>query len=287
MDHKETRTAAHAKRQRLKEIVERLGPEATPARIREEAYRVGFGPINGHMLILVRNELWPDRAKHAGGRTNASKITALCLPLSVDSVARCPLCKSHLLRIRTVDRLVDGNIVRGRICKRCGHAFRTVEPDKGEPVHARRRLARLATEKECSKCKRVLPVACFSKKANDADLYRSSCKECLNRMRAEANWKTILKRHELTAGDYQAMFDAQGGRCCICRSNRFDAGRKGHSPYRFLRIDHCHETDKVRGLLCDKCNLGLGNFNDDPQWLRAAAAYLERHHPEASKPRDT
>ncbi|MBM4125192.1 MAG: hypothetical protein FJ246_09625 [Nitrospira sp.] len=279
MDHKPPQHPAHSKRQRLKEIVERLGPRATPAQIREEAYRVGFGPINGHMLISARNELWPDRVKHGGGRTEASE-TVFCLPLSADSVARCPLCASHLLRIRAVYRLADENIVRGRICKSCGHAFRTVEPDSGQCVHPRRLLAKVAIEKECSKCKRVLPVAYFSKKANDVDLYRSSCKECQNKMRAEANWKTILTRHGLTAHDFQAMFDAQGGRCGICRANGCDVGRKGHSPYRFLRIDHCHRTGKVRGLLCDKCNLGIGNFNEDPQWLEVAAAYLRRHQQE-------
>lgn len=276
MDHKAPQHPVRLKRERLKRIVERLGPQAAPAQIREEAYRVGFGPINGHMLIGVRNELWPNRPKHAGGRTNASGSTALCLPLSADSVASCPQCGSHLVRIRAMYRQVDGNIARKRICKSCGHAFRTVEPDSGRCLHCRRLLAKAAIEKECSKCKRVLPVSFFSKKANDAELYRSSCRECLNKARAEAYWRTILKRHGLSASEYQALLDTQDGRCAICRSSGGDAGRKGHTIYRFLRIDHCHRSGKVRGLLCDKCNLGIGNFNDDPQWLEAAVAYLRR-----------
>lgn len=43
-----------------------------------------------------------------------------------------------------------------------------------------------------------------------------------------------------------------------------------------LRVDHCHTTGKFRGLICDKCNLGIGHFADNPSLLRAAADYLER-----------
>ena len=39
-------------------------------------------------------------------------------------------------------------------------------------------------------------------------------------------------------------------------------------------IDHCHETGKVRGLLCSKCNIALGNFDDDIETLKRAISYL-------------
>lgn len=57
--------------------------------------------------------------------------------------------------------------------------------------------------------------------------------------------------------------EAKGMGCAICQS---------HDS---LAIDHCHKSGKVRGVLCGKCNRGLGNFLDDPQLLRAAALYLE------------
>lgn len=68
---------------------------------------------------------------------------------------------------------------------------------------------------------------------------------------------------------YEALLAAQDGRCAICRTD--DWPGKDHRPH----VDHCHETGRVRGLLCDFCNRGLGLFGDDPARLRAAADYLE------------
>jgi hypothetical protein len=72
------------------------------------------------------------------------------------------------------------------------------------------------------------------------------------------------RRYGLKLEDYRALVKNQGNACAICK--RSD---------RPLVVDHCHVTRKVRRLLCNKCNVGLGCFNDDPALLRAAAAYLE------------
>jgi Autographiviridae endonuclease VII len=69
----------------------------------------------------------------------------------------------------------------------------------------------------------------------------------------------------LSLHDYKALLATQGGACAVCRKK---------SP-RTLCVDHCHATKKVRRLLCHRCNLGIGQFNDDPRLLRLAAAYLE------------
>lgn len=68
------------------------------------------------------------------------------------------------------------------------------------------------------------------------------------------------------------MVLAQGDRCAICGS--LDIGVIGQANW---PIDHDHNTGKVRGLICNFCNKGLGNFKDDPSILRAAAEYLERN----------
>jgi len=61
----------------------------------------------------------------------------------------------------------------------------------------------------------------------------------------------------------------RAGGCRICGA-KGGAGRHGQ-----LHIDHCHETGRVRGVLCHGCNIALGYFRSDPNLLRAAIAYLE------------
>jgi hypothetical protein len=67
------------------------------------------------------------------------------------------------------------------------------------------------------------------------------------------------------------MFDAQHGLCAICRKPP-----KGGSRTRVLHVDHCHETNTVRGLLCTTCNSGLGALGDNEAGLLRALHYLHR-----------
>lgn len=78
----------------------------------------------------------------------------------------------------------------------------------------------------------------------------------------------LLRRYGITHAQYENMYRKQGGKCKICREPVNVAGRR-------LAVDHCHNTGKVRGLLCNKCNSGIGWFRDDPALLRRAAGYLE------------
>ena len=79
----------------------------------------------------------------------------------------------------------------------------------------------------------------------------------------------IVKVYGLTLDDYDEMYEQQEGRCKICGIEE-----KYVSKQRF-HIDHCHETGRVRGLLCSKCNKGLGLFKDNANFLREAAKYIE------------
>lgn len=74
------------------------------------------------------------------------------------------------------------------------------------------------------------------------------------------------KRYGLSTAQFDAFVLGQEGRCAICRAE-----------LRKLNVDHCHDSERVRGLLCTTCNTGLGKFGDDPTVLRRAAAYLEAH----------
>lgn len=277
------------KRARLKEIVSRMGPDATPAAIREEAYRVGFGAVNSALLIFVRNELWPERERHSGGSPKGCRPTELIAEPSGAGPIACPSCGSERTLVKNVYRRqgarksrtgerLPNSVWRSRECARCQFRFGTVS-NPGETTKNRRRLLHIAaTEKECSKCRRVLPVSCFGKREGDYELYRSSCKECSNRARAEAGHRNNLKRHGMTPETYDAMLQSQQGLCAICKKPGNGKGQK-HRP---LCIDHCHTSGKVRGLLCDRCNLGLGNFDDDIGLFQRVIEYLRRDVPEVS-----
>lgn len=85
--------------------------------------------------------------------------------------------------------------------------------------------------------------------------------------RAEkARWARVKKEYGLSELDVEKMLDKQNFQCVICSKN-IQAG---------YHIDHCHSTNKVRGLLCQKCNQAIGLFDEDEKRMQNAASYLKR-----------
>ena len=78
-----------------------------------------------------------------------------------------------------------------------------------------------------------------------------------------------LAKYGITPEDRQAFFDRQGGICPICL-DVLKAGRKG------MQVDHDHTRGRVRGLLCQPCNILLGDFREVAQYFRAAVVYLQK-----------
>jgi Recombination endonuclease VII len=87
-----------------------------------------------------------------------------------------------------------------------------------------------------------------------------------------AKQRARLRERGMSVSEYDRMVAAQNGVCAICRrqSRSVRCGKVLR-----LSVDHDHVTGRVRGLICNRCNMGLGNFDDEPAFLRAAAAYLE------------
>jgi hypothetical protein len=77
----------------------------------------------------------------------------------------------------------------------------------------------------------------------------------------------LRSRNGVTLEEYGFFFDAQGGVCAICEQSPAEG--------KFLSVDHCHDTKRIRGLLCRNCNLALGNLKDDPDLIMRAAMYME------------
>ena len=75
------------------------------------------------------------------------------------------------------------------------------------------------------------------------------------------------RRYGITLEEQEQLLTEQNGVCAICGEIR---GKRG------LVIDHDHNTKAVRGWLCGKCNMGLGLFDDNPDWLEQAAEFLRR-----------
>ena len=105
----------------------------------------------------------------------------------------------------------------------------------------------------------------------------TACKVQLNKKRRIEDRENVLaierrsklkNTYGLTPEQYDVMLEAQGSCCAIC-----DAKKPGGRTKLFF-IDHCHTTGKVRGLLCMRCNTGLGLFLDNPRFLSKAIDYL-------------
>jgi len=78
----------------------------------------------------------------------------------------------------------------------------------------------------------------------------------------------VLKRkYGIDLEEYNRMFAEQEGKCAICGIHQSEYKKA-------LSVDHCHETDHVRGLLCLKCNAAIGLLNDDIENLKCAMLYL-------------
>jgi hypothetical protein len=153
------------------------------------------------------------------------------------------------------------------------------------------------TSASCRACKQVKELAEFSTpNISERGLHWGSCRACrqdkskaetagrtdavrMKRAQWVKQWRdrlplgvrrekerdSNLRRYGLNAGRYDAMCAAQNGQCAIC----------GQSSDKNLHVDHCHTTGAVRGLLCGKCNTAIGQFDEDPQRMYAAIAYLQ------------
>ena len=153
--------------------------------------------------------------------------------------------------------------------------------------------------KKCTLCEMTFPATTKyfykyngAKKHNDG--LRYSCKKC-DKLRADAyrkknkekhaaakkvyqrahkdkmrNWRLMWK-YGIDSEEYDRILRSQNGVCAICEQpeTHLSHGRIVH-----LSVDHDHDTGKVRGVLCNACNKGLGHFRDDVKLLKTAIRYI-------------
>jgi hypothetical protein len=127
--------------------------------------------------------------------------------------------------------------------------------------------------KLCLTCHQHLPLDAFRPyKTGKSTGLRNHCIECVRARQRSVAYHTKrrisahLRLYKLTSEHYARLLLAQDGKCAICLQ-----------PCRsrtLLCVDHDHDTGAVRGLLCSRCNAGLGQFQDSPDVLARARAYL-------------
>jgi hypothetical protein len=84
----------------------------------------------------------------------------------------------------------------------------------------------------------------------------------------------LLRRYGITLEQYNALLAAQGGLCACCHSK--DIGRKGSRAGLTLFVDHAHASGLIRGLVCHKCNVGIGSLGDTAAGVQRALLYLTK-----------
>lgn len=152
--------------------------------------------------------------------------------------------------------------------------------------------------KNCRYCKEDLSYTSFPKNKTTKDGLSYYCKSCcvkktmesrnrektINPLTGRTNYKkkyneypvyskeyiknnTLKKKYNITLDIYNQMLIDQNNTCAIC-------SRHANELPKSLDVDHCHNTGKVRGLLCGKCNMGIGYFQDNVDIINKALVYI-------------
>lgn len=141
------------------------------------------------------------------------------------------------------------------------------DPVKKAQFQHRQAAKRRGSTKVCIRCGEEKAEEEFRKK-NDRPSQRfrrsSYCHPCRALVHKEYQLRTT---YGLSLREFEAMVEAQGGRCAIC-------GNEPDYKRAYLCVDHDHETGRNRGLLCVRCNALIGNALEDSVILAIAAEYL-------------
>lgn len=156
--------------------------------------------------------------------------------------------------------------------------------------------------KHCNGCDTTKELSEFGKDRHTPDGLCWKCKDCRNAYLREYNKKNpeiikkirennkkwrqeyykrpeiqrknrnaqLKKDYGISLEEYENILESQGGVCAIC------SGDEISNRNRFLCIDHCHDSNKIRGILCNRCNRAIGLFKDNPEILMKATKYLEK-----------
>jgi len=139
------------------------------------------------------------------------------------------------------------------------------------------------------KCRRYSKKSYYKnikkRRANSRNYYKLHKHECnrkgairrrlwRQKNREKAHSQSRKEKYGITEKQFQSMLKDQKGRCAICRCKEIIID-KNTGKVKTLSVDHNHKTNKIRKLLCHRCNLGIGIFKDSWKLLQAASSYLK------------
>lgn len=139
----------------------------------------------------------------------------------------------------------------------------------------------------CISCGNARDTDEFYKRLDSPDGLRNECRQCRikeshqyyflhHKKQKQAHndlyhkktrHEIIFKKYGLRKEEYERLSVSQNDCCAICYKQM----------KWYLHVDHNHQTNKIRGLLCQNCNVGIGYFKENPELLRSAIAYLLKH----------
>lgn len=154
--------------------------------------------------------------------------------------------------------------------------------------------------KQCTRCKEVKSLDQFNKDKKTKSGFTYHCKSCVayycktrngkvdrnhintqNRLWKQANpdkvrAQQIKQNFGLSYNEYIQKLENQKNSCAICKTPLIPFGSINDTD-KISNVDHCHTTNKIRGLLCRKCNTALGLFSDNIDTIIQAANYLKEY----------
>jgi hypothetical protein len=165
--------------------------------------------------------------------------------------------REYYLKHSTRERMIPGAERAEKVCKKCGAL------KKRDEFFVRESGTRVGH------------LSAYCRSCSTASHLRKWAKDPEHMQRI--SWRSKIKRlYGLSEDQYNAMLDKQGACCAICKSDTSwsrNYKHKKNGSSRFM-VDHCHETGKVRGLLCTRCNRALGLLGDRTDLFLRAVEYL-------------
>lgn len=157
-----------------------------------------------------------------------------------------------------------------RICKTCKHELPDTKFSKSKRLRANGQYKEYY-DSTCMVCRREAYLA----KEGKRDIHRAGSKTWYEANPDKAKSQR-LKQYGLDLAGYNALRLKQNYCCAVCKTHETKVSQgRAKTPATALHVDHCHYTQKVRGLLCTNCNTILGKCYDNPVILTNAISYLQ------------